>query len=33
VYKIESGKFGAVVEVLDLMNNTTKVEKTLRYKE
>jgi hypothetical protein len=33
VQELGSGNFGTVVEVLDLINNTIKVEKTLRQKE
>jgi hypothetical protein len=31
--ELSSGNFGTVVQVLDLMNNTAKTEKTLRQKE
>ena len=30
VQELGSGQFGSVVEVLDLMNNTIKAEKTLK---
>ncbi len=33
VQELGSGQFGSVVEVLDLMKNTTKAEKTLKKKE